>query len=85
MLTVYKEVLENMGNARDAKVAEEDKKYVQDIQLLTAKPIIYVCNVDDASATTGNKYSDTVKAALKEGQDMLIIAVWLRFCIRSAM
>ncbi|MBQ1731407.1 MAG: hypothetical protein II037_04285, partial [Bacteroidales bacterium] len=32
----YKETLENFGNARDAKVAEEDKKYVQDIQLLTA-------------------------------------------------
>ena len=66
VLTVYKETLENFGNARDAKVAEEDKKYVQDIQLLTAKPMIYVCNVDDASATTGNKYSDAVKAALKE-------------------
>ena len=74
VLSVYKETLENFGNARDAKVAEEDKKFVQDIQLLTAKPIIYVCNVDDASATTGNKYSDAVKAALKEGQEMLIIA-----------
>ena len=74
VLSVYKETLENFGNARDANVAEEDKKFVQDIQLLTAKPIIYVCNVDDASATTGNKYSDAVKAALKEGQEMLIIA-----------
>ena len=74
VLSVYKETLENFGNARDANVAEEEKKFVQDIQLLTAKPIIYVCNVDDASATTGNKYSDAVKAALKEGQEMLIIA-----------
>ena len=67
VLSIYKEVLENMGNARDAKVDEEDKKYIQDLQLLTAKPILYVCNVDDASATTGNKYSEAVKAALKEG------------------
>lgn len=74
VLAVYKEVLENMGNARDAKVDEEDRKYVQDLQLLTAKPLIFVCNVDDASATTGNKYSDAVKAALKKGQDMLVIA-----------
>ena len=74
VLSVYKEVLENMGNARDAKVDADDRKYIQDLQLLTAKPIIYVCNVDDASATTGNRYSDAVKAALKEGQDMLIIA-----------
>ncbi len=74
VLTIYKEVLENMGNARDAKVSEEDKRYIQDIQLLTAKPIMYVCNVDDASATTGNHYTEAVKAALPEGQKMLIIA-----------
>ncbi len=74
VLSIYKEVLENMGNARDAKVSEEDKKYIQDIQLLTAKPIMYVCNVDDASATTGNKYSDAVRDALKDNQKMLVIA-----------
>ena len=74
VLSIYKEVLENMGNARDAEVSEEDKKYIQDIQLLTAKPIMYVCNVDDASATTGNKYSDAVKNALKDNQKMLVIA-----------
>ena len=74
VLTVYKEALENMQNARDAKVADEDKKYIQDIQLLTAKPIMYVCNVDDASALTGNKYTEAVKASLKEGDEMLIIA-----------
>ena len=74
VLTIYKEALENMQNARDAKVAEEDKKYIQDIQLLTAKPIMYVCNVDDASALTGNKYSEAVKASLKEGDEMLVIA-----------
>ena len=74
VLTVYKEALENMQNARDAQVADEDKKYIQDIQLLTAKPIMYVCNVDDASALTGNKYSEAVKASLKEGDEMLVIA-----------
>jgi GTP-binding protein YchF len=74
VLTVYKEALENMQNARDAKVAEEDKKYIQDIQLLTAKPIMYVCNVDDASALNGNKYSEAVRASLKEGDEMIIIA-----------
>jgi GTP-binding protein YchF len=74
VLSVYKEALENMQNARDAKVADEDKKYIQDIQLLTAKPIMYVCNVDDASALTGNKYSEAVKASLKEGDEMIVIA-----------
>lgn len=74
VLSIYKEVLENFGNARDAAVSDEDKKYIQDIQLLTAKPIMYVCNVDDASAINGNKYTEAVKAALKDGQDMLVIA-----------
>ncbi len=73
VLSVYKETLENMQNARNAPVTDEDKIYIQDIQLLTAKPIMYVCNVDDASALTGNKYSDAVKAVLND-EDMLIIA-----------
>lgn len=73
VLSVYKETLENMQNARNAPMTDEDKIYIQDIQLLTAKPIMYVCNVDDASALTGNKYSDAVKAALND-EDMLIIA-----------
>lgn len=74
VLTIYKNTLENMQNARSVKLTEEDKKYVQDIQLLTAKPIMYVCNVDDTSALSGNKYSDAVKAVLKNADDMLIIA-----------
>lgn len=73
VLTIYKECLENMQNARTANVPEEDKKYIQDIQLLTVKPIMYVCNVDDASALTGNKYTEAVKAAL-HGEDMIILA-----------
>ena len=35
---------------------------------------MYVCNVDDASALTGNKYTEAVRASLKEGDEMLIIA-----------
>lgn len=73
VLTVFKDALENMQNARNAAVSEEDKRYVQDIQLLTLKPIMYVCNVDDASAINGNKYSEAVKAAL-HGEDMLVLA-----------
>lgn len=74
VLTVYKNTLENMQNVRSVEITEKDKKYIQDIQLLTAKPIMYVCNVNDTSALTGNKYSDAVKAALKNDDDMLIIA-----------
>jgi GTP-binding protein YchF len=75
VLTVYKEHFENFGNARTAPVADEDKKYIQELQLLTAKPVIYVCNVDDNAANTGNKYSEAVKNAITEPDtEVLIIA-----------
>lgn len=73
VLQVYKTHLENFGNARTAPVAEEDKKYIQDLQLLTAKPVLYVCNVDDASATIGNKYSQAVKEAVTEDDTEVIV------------
>lgn len=75
VLHIYKDHLENFGNARTAPVEEEDKKHVQELQLLTSKPVIFVCNVDDASATTGNKYTEKVKKALEGTEnEMLIIA-----------
>jgi ribosome-binding ATPase len=64
VLQVYKDHLENFQNAATAAVSETDKKYIDDLSLLTVKPILYVCNVDDASATTGNKYVDQVKEFL---------------------
>ena len=60
VLQVYKDHLEDFQNAATAPVNEADKKYIDDLSLLTVKPILYVCNVDDASATTGNKYVDQV-------------------------
>jgi GTP-binding protein YchF len=75
VLLKYKAHFENFGNARDLDVSDEDKKYVQELQLLTAKPVIYVCNVDDKSATTGNAYTKAVEEALKnENTEVLIIA-----------
>jgi ribosome-binding ATPase len=64
VLQVYKDHLEDFQNAATAPVSETDKKYIDDLSLLTVKPILYVCNVDDASATTGNTYVDQVKAFL---------------------
>ncbi len=74
VLNVYKEHLENFGNASTASVNEGDEQYVHDLLLLTAKPVIYVCNVDDASATTGNAYVEKVKAALGDEAKVLVIA-----------
>ncbi|MDP3461251.1 MAG: redox-regulated ATPase YchF [Bacteroidales bacterium] len=75
VLIIYRDHLENFGNARTAAVEENDKKFIQELQLLTAKPVIFVCNVNDESANTGNKYTQAVYKAL-ENQDteVLIIA-----------
>ncbi len=75
VLKIYQDQLENFGNARSAAVEEEDKKYIQELQLLTAKPVIYVCNVDDKSALTGNAYTEAVIKALKGVEtEVLVIA-----------
>jgi GTP-binding protein YchF len=56
-------------------VEEEDKKHVADIFLLTGKPVLYVCNVDEASVVSGNQYSEAVKAAVKdENAEVLLIS-----------
>ncbi len=74
ILEVYKNHLENFGNARNAPVSEEDAFVIQDMLLLTAKPVIYVCNVDAASAVSGNAYVEQVKKQL-EGQDSLMLVI----------
>jgi GTP-binding protein YchF len=75
VLTVYKNHLLTGKSARTAPVAEEDKEYIADIWLLTAKPVMYVCNVDEASVSKGNAYVEKVKAAVKEeNAEVLIIS-----------
>jgi GTP-binding protein YchF len=75
VLTVYKNHLLSGKSARTAPVAEEDKEYIADIWLLTAKPVMYVCNVDEGSVSTGNAYVERVKAAVKEeNAEVLIIS-----------
>jgi ribosome-binding ATPase len=74
-LMIYKKHLEGGQSARSAPVAVEDKKYIADIFLLTDKPVMYVCNVDEKSVLKGNKYVDAVKEAVKnEEAEILIIA-----------
>jgi GTP-binding protein YchF len=75
VLTVYKNHLLAGKSARTAPVAEEDKDFIADIWLLTAKPVMYVCNVDEASVNTGNAYVEKVKVAVKdENAEVLIIS-----------
>ncbi len=75
VLAVYKEHLENLQPARTAPVSNDDKRFIEDIFLLTMKPVMYVCNVDDNSALNGNRFSEKVREALSgEGTEILVIA-----------
>lgn len=74
VLKGLKEHLESIRSARDYKMADKDKKHIEDLFLLTSKPVIYVCNVDDASAVNGNAYVEKVKEALKD-QDTEILVI----------
>jgi ribosome-binding ATPase len=64
ILLVYKAHLEQGKSARNAPVAEEDRKHVEDLMLLTSKPVMYVCNVDEGSVVNGNAYVEQVKEAV---------------------
>ncbi len=66
ILKIYQEHLENMQNARTAPVKEEDKKHIADLSLLTMKPVMFVCNIDETSINKENKYVQAVKEYLKD-------------------
>jgi len=61
--------------ARTVEVTAEEMPAFRALQLLTAKPVVYVCNVDEASAATGNAYSAKVEARAKaEGAAVVVIS-----------
>jgi hypothetical protein len=60
------ELLREGKPARTALVAEEDRRAFQALNLLTSKRVLYVCNVDEASAATGNAYSRQVEEKIAE-------------------
>ena len=75
ILSTYKKVLEQGKSARTVELDENDQKAAHDLQLLTNKPVLYVCNVDEVSVVTGNKFVDAVKEAIKdEDAAYLVIA-----------
>jgi GTP-binding protein YchF len=62
-------------NARAVQADEEDRRAVADLQLLTAKPVVYVANVDEASIHTGNKHVDALRKLVEqEGAEVVVIS-----------
>jgi ribosome-binding ATPase len=75
VITKLKDHMENGESARSFPIEDNHQKYIDDCFLLTVKPVLYVCNVDEASAKNGNAYVQKVKEAVKnENTDVLIIA-----------
>ncbi|HSF93112.1 MAG TPA: redox-regulated ATPase YchF [Paracoccaceae bacterium] len=75
LLKAAKEVLEAGKPARTLEIAEEDRKAWRSLQLLTAKPVLFVCNVDEESAATGNKFSQAVAEMAKaQGAASVVIS-----------
>ena len=76
ILVQYKTALEQGKSARVVQIDnKEDKKLAGDMFLLTDKPVLYVCNVDEKSALHGNAYVDAVRNAVKdENAQILVVA-----------
>lgn len=75
VLEKYKDHFENFQNARTIELTDQERETVADMFLLTVKPVVYVCNVDEASAVSGNVYVEQVKEALAgQNAEVLVIA-----------
>jgi GTP-binding protein YchF len=75
LLEAAREALEAGRPARTVRVAEEDRRNWRLLQLLTAKPVLYVCNVEESAAAKGNAQSDRVAAmAAAEGNAHVVIS-----------
>lgn len=69
-----KEGLEQGKSVRELGFEEEEKEIIKRFQLITSKPVLYLCNVDEGSVKNGNQYVTAVKEAVKnEDAEVLII------------
>ncbi len=76
VLLKVKEVLERGNSVRSMSFSEKEEEFVQELQFITAKPVLYVCNVDEAAAKSGNAYVELVKKSVaNEKAEVIILAV----------
>ncbi|MBN1462135.1 MAG: redox-regulated ATPase YchF [Paludibacteraceae bacterium] len=75
ILVQYKDALVQGKSARTVLLDKEQNKLVKDLCLLTNKPVMYICNVDEAAAVKGNAYVDAVRKAVEnENAEILVVA-----------
>ena len=76
VLAAYREALEQGCPARSVRIeGKEEQKFARELFLLTNKPVLYVCNVDDSAAVDGNAYVEAVREAIRdEGAQLMIVA-----------
>jgi len=73
ILENYSDILNAGQSARTLDIDDGDIKFVDELQLLTNKPVLYVCNVDEASVVNGNKYVDIVKESITDKDSEILI------------
>lgn len=80
----YKDHLEQGKSARSVKLDPKEKELAADLHLLTEKPVLYVCNVDESAVVSGNEHVEAVKAAVAdEDAEVLIVGAAIEAEIAS--
>lgn len=75
VLTAVISHLEELKNVREMDLDEKEQEIVDSLQLITSKPVLYLCNVDESAAKDGNEWVEKVKEAVKdEHAEVLILA-----------
>ncbi len=75
VLHKYRNALLQGKSARTVELNEQEQKVARELYLLTSKPVMYVCNVDESSVLKGNKHVDAVRVAIHdENAEILVIA-----------
>ena len=76
LAVAIKETLDAGKSVRSMEFDELEEEIVRSFQLITSKPVLYLCNVDEASAVSGNEYVNKVKAAVaNEDAEVIFLAV----------
>lgn len=76
VLLRIKETLLKGTSVRTLDFSEKEMEFVQVLQFITLKPVLYVCNVDEGSAVSGNEYVEQIREAVKdENAEVIVLAV----------